>query len=103
MSLESAGGREGETASENSTDTHTLPRVEQVAGGKMLFNREVSLVLCDDLEACGRGWNGRGAREGGICMYVWLTHFVVRQKLTQHCKAIILKKKKNPQGFCYLN
>ena len=33
----------------------------------------------------------------GIYVYVWLIHFVVRQKLAQHCRAIILqdvKKKK---------
>ena len=31
----------------------------------------------------------------GIYVYVWLIHFVVQQKLTQHCKATIpqLKKK----------
>jgi len=29
----------------------------------------------------------------GIYVYIWLIHVVVQQKLTQHCKAIILHKK----------
>ena len=50
-------------------------------------------MLCDDLE----GWDkegGREAQEGGdmgTYVYVQLIHFVVQQKLTQHCKAIILQ------------
>ena len=37
----------------------------------------------------------------GIYVYLWLTHIVVWQKPTQHCKAIILqlKKKKNALGL----
>ena len=52
-------------------------------------------MLCDDLE----GWDregGREAQEGGdMGIYVcrWLIHFVVQQKLTQHCEAIILQKR----------
>ena len=50
-------------------------------------------MLCDDLE----GWDREGGREkheGGdmrIYVYVKLIHFVVQQKLTQHCKAFILQ------------
>ena len=50
-------------------------------------------MLYDDLE----GWDregGREAQEGGdmgIYVYVWLIQFVVQQKLTQHCEAIILQ------------
>ena len=42
----------------------------------------------------GGGW-GEGSRERGH-VYLWLTHVVVWQKLTQNCKAVIpqLKKKK---------
>ena len=34
-------------------------------------------------------------------VYVWLIHFAVRPKLTQHCKATIsqLKKKSSNNGF----
>ena len=50
-------------------------------------------MLCDHLE----GWDrdgGREMQEGGdmgICVYVWLIHFVIQQKLTHHCRAIILQ------------
>ena len=50
-------------------------------------------MLCDHLE----GWDkedGREAQEEGdmeIFVYLQLIHFVVQQKLTQHCKAIILQ------------
>ena len=39
------------------------------------------------------GVGGRLQREG-IYVYIELIHFVVQQKLTQHCKAIILQLKK---------
>ena len=39
---------------------------------------------------CG-GLNGK---EEGIYVHVWLIHFAVQQKLTQHCKATILQQKK---------
>ena len=43
------------------------------------------------------GWDresGRETQEGGdmgIYVYVWLIHFVVEQRLTHHCRAIILQ------------
>ena len=42
------------------------------------------------------GWDGgRRRRDGreGMYVYIPLTHFVVQQKLTKHCKAIILHLK----------
>ena len=48
-------------------------------------------MLCDHLE----GWDredGRETQEGGdmgIFVYVQLIQFVIKQKLTHHCKAII--------------
>ena len=50
-------------------------------------------MLCDHLE----GWDREGGRETqeggdmGIYVYVQLIYFVVQQKLTQHCKTIILQ------------
>ena len=50
-------------------------------------------MFCDDLE----GWDredGREAQEGGdmgTCVCIWLIPFVVQQKLTQYCEAIILQ------------
>ena len=52
-------------------------------------------MLCDDLE----GWDredGREAQEGwdvGTDVCIWLIHFVVQQKLTQYCEAIILQQR----------
>ena len=43
------------------------------------------------------GWDREGGREMqeggdmGIYVYVQLIHFVIQQKLTHHCKAIILQ------------
>ena len=52
------------------------------------------LVLCDHLE----GWDREGGREGdargrgyGVIVCIQLIHFVVQQKLTHHCKTIILQ------------
>ena len=36
---------------------------------------------------------GRKSKEEGICIYMWLIHFAVQQKLT-HYKATILQFKK---------
>ena len=50
-------------------------------------------MLCYDLE----GWDkeeGREAQEGGdmgTCVCIWPIRFVVQQKLTQYCEAIILQ------------
>ena len=55
------------------------------------YLRELTLMLCDDLE----GWDG-GAIVGGrsqrkgMSVYAQLIHFISQQKLTQHCKATIL-------------
>ena len=54
------------------------------------------MALCDDLVVI-EGWDGEGGRETQeerIFVCVWLIHFVVQQKLMQHCKAIILQFKK---------
>ena len=48
-------------------------------------------MLCDDLEVWEGGRGGREVQEG--------IHFILQQKLTQHCKAIILQlKKKHTQS-----
>ena len=50
-------------------------------------------MLCDDLDGWARE-GGRETQEGGdmgIYVYMWLIHFVVQQKLTQYCKAVILQ------------
>ena len=50
-------------------------------------------MLCGDLE----GWDredGREAQEGGdmgTCVCMWPICFVVQQKLTQYCEAILFQ------------
>ena len=55
----------------------------------------------------GGGGVGEGLKREGIYVYLKVIHVIVQQKLTQHCKAIILplrhklqkkKKKKEHQG-----
>ena len=50
---------------------------------------------------CWPGWGGgeKEAHEGGVTLYIYLIHFVIHQKLTQHCKATIpqFKKRGGPQ------
>ena len=65
-----------------------------------VLHRELSLVLCDDLEGWdGWGWGtGREVQEGRhIC--VQLIHFIAWQKPVQHCKTTIpqFKKKKKKE------
>ena len=50
--------------------------------------RELSSALCD-----ARGPGGGGSKRERMCVYMRLIH-VVQQKLTQHCKAIIMQLKK---------
>ena len=37
---------------------------------------------------------GRKSKEEGMYVHMWLIHFAVQQKLTQHCKATVLQFKK---------
>ena len=65
--------------------------------GSFCTTQELSLVLCDDsvmTQTGGIGWGGREAQEGGdACIPI----VVVKEKLTQHCKAIILRKKERKE------
>ena len=59
-----------------------------------MYHRELGWVLRDDLDGRvgGEGGDvgGRSKREG-IHVDIQLIHCVIQQKLTQHCKAIILQ------------
>ena len=77
-------------------ETYTLPYVKQIASGNLLgdTHRELSPVLCDNLEQ----WDGEKDRRGfrkGTYVYLWLIYVDVWQKPTQYCKAIVLQFKKN--------
>ena len=56
-------------------------------------------MLYDDLDGWeGSRWEG-GPRKRGYLYTYKMIHFIVQQKLTQHCKAIIFKKKKKREKF----
>ena len=69
-------GEEEGTNWEIRIDMYTLPCVKQIVGGKLLYPRELSQVLCNDLRSGMRGWDrdsrGRGytyAYGGFILLY----------------------------------
>ena len=45
-----------------------------------VWHRELSSVLCDDLEGWDGGSGGRFKREG-VYVYMWLIHFLVQQEI----------------------
>ena len=51
------------------------------------------MVLCDVLEEWKGGEVGGSLKREGVYVFIWLTYFVVQQKLTQRCKASIPNKK----------
>ena len=79
-------------------DINTLPCVKLIASGNLLYSTGSSAWCSVMTQMGGMGVRveGRSKREG-IYVYIWLIHFTVQQKLTQHCKAIILQfiKKNN--------
>ena len=68
--MEIAGEREGGTSREGGTGTYTLLRVnrlkkiKKIASRKLLCNRELNLVLCDNLEGLNAE-SGTEVKEGG--------------------------------------
>ena len=63
--------RKGEDGTnwESDIDMYTIPCVKQIASGKLLCNRVLSLVLCDDLEGQDGGRGGKEAQEWGGYMF----------------------------------
>ena len=45
-------------------------------------------MLCDDLK--GWDWGEGGSRGREVYVHIQLIHVVVQEKLTHHCKAIML-------------
>ena len=79
-----SGGRGGEESAESGVDIYTLRAGSCCVAQGAQLSAEM---------AQGRGWGGRLKREGTY-VYIQQIYVVVRQKLTQHCKAIILQLKK---------
>ena len=82
------GEEEGRLNREIRIDIYTLPWVKQVASGNLLYSTGSS-TRCSVTIQMG-GMKRVGGREG-ICVNTWRFHFVVQQKSTQHCKAIVLQ------------
>lgn len=55
-------------------------------------HNSVNMSNPDDLDGWDWGEEGRSQREG-IYVYISLIHFIAQQKVTQHCKAIVLQFK----------
>ena len=75
-------------------DIYTLPCLKQIVGTCCIAQ---GAQLPDDLEGQDDGagwWAGRRSKREAIYVYIKLTHFVVQQKPTQHCKATILQLNK---------
>lgn len=85
-------GRGGWTNKETGIDMITL-RVAQIAIGHLLHSTESSSRCSVMTCRSGMGAVGERLTWEDIC-HIQLIHFVVQQKLTQHCKAIMLHKKR---------
>ena len=63
------GGGEGRMNHESGIDIYTLLCVQETVSGRLIYDRELSSVLCDDPE----GWDAEGRREAqerrDICMH----------------------------------
>ena len=75
----------------------------KVASRKLLYSigSSAQCSVMTERSEIGVGMGGRFKREG-IYVYIQLIHFIVQQKLTQHCKAIILPLKKYREFPCFL-
>ena len=82
------GEEEDGTNWEMSIDKYTLPCVKYIASGKPPYRcRELSLVLCDDLEGWDgvKNWRGDLRRRGHMYTYGWFMlcgrsqHHIIRQ------------------------
>ena len=51
--------------------------------------------LCDNLKGWDGGGEGERSNREGICVHIWLIHFIVQQKLARSCKVIIFQFLKN--------
>ena len=61
---------------------------------KKARHRDLSLVLCGDLDRRDGGEGEKEVQEGGDTRIHIVIHCTVQQKLTQHCKAAISQLEK---------
>ena len=88
-------GKERVGQAERSAETHTLPRVKQTASAKLLWNTGSSAPRSVTAKRGGLRWGARRKFKEWTYVSLWLTHTVVWQKPTRHCKAIFLQLKIN--------
>ena len=62
--------------------------MEKLVRSSCIKQAHHSLVLCDDLK--GWDWGEGGSRGREVYVHIQLIHVVVQEKLTHHCKAIML-------------
>ena len=87
---------EGESGTNTSTDTYTLPGIKQVARGNLLCDTGSSTQCPVITQKGGMGWEVRGRfKKERTYVYLWLIHVDVWQKPTRYCKAVVLKLKIN--------
>ena len=73
--------------------TYALPYVKRIAGGKLCITQGPQPSALQQPGGLGWGESWEGGSRQGTYVYWHLIHIVVRQKLTQHCKAITLQLK----------
>ena len=89
--MDTVGEGEGGLNWEIRFDINTLPCVKEIASGNVLYSTGSSAQCSVTTQMGGmQGVGGRSKREV-ILFYIQLIHFIVQQKLTQHCKAIMLQ------------
>ena len=59
----------------------------------VIQRRELSPVLSDDLEGWNWGWGWERSKRKELHVCTGLIHFVVLQRLAQHCKATVCQLK----------
>ena len=94
----STEGVEGKMYWDTGTDLNTLPCVKLIAGGNLQYCAGSS-AQCSTITWMG-GMEGNGRTQ--ICVYTELSHFIVEQILTHHCKATIFQVFKNRDKICSL-
>ena len=77
-------------------DVYTLPCVNQLVGSSCISQGAQLGALWWPTGVDGGGVRGRSNRER-VCVHIELSHFVVQQKLAQHCKQLYFKKYINPE------
>ena len=97
-SLQTHWGKEEVGRIKGSTDIHTRLCVSPRASGK-LCNTGSAARRSVMAERSGTGGVGREFKKERICVYLWLIHLDLQQKLTQHRKAIRLQSKKKVIHF----